>query len=266
MQDLLVSNSTRNAITLTAKSIGVVIMYGRGHDLGNFQVFAEHLQKDLLPSYSNRIKIVNIQEKKSFFNFFKNFNESYLVHELHIFAHSIGGGIFLDYGGSASSDSRLKAYNKAARLRRNVTYEEVRDAEIGAILSDDFLNPTFRTMQTQIKSKFTSDAFIKLWGCNSGYENWVYSDNDWNGDGIAEIYWSVLNSKNTPKPSVAQSFAKFFNLKVYGARSGSHVEVFDNGLWITSQEYKNKYGKWANPSLVKHRLHPDKGIYYEYNP
>jgi hypothetical protein len=266
MPTLEVTGSTRAAITVRPTPVGSVIIYGRGDELGDFRVFADYLKKDLTPTFADNIRVINIEQKAVFFSYLSNFKESFLIKQLHVFSHSIGGGLFLGYGGSAGANSRVNAYKRAKRLGRNVTYEEVRDAEIDAVLSDDFLNPSIRTLKTAIQSKFSTNAQIKLWGCNAGYEGWVYGDDDWDGDGIPDVYWSMLNTRHIPKPSVANAFAQFFNLKVFGARSGSHVEVFEGGTWITSQEYKNSHGRWANPAHTQHRLQPDHGPYYEYNP
>ncbi len=266
MPTLSVTGSSRNSISIAPNPVGAVIIYGRGDDLGDFKVFADHLKKDLESAYSKRIKVINIQDKTTFFQFLVNFNEGYMIKEMHILSHAIGGGLFLDYGGNASSVSRMNAFGRAQRQGRNITYSEVVDAEIGAILSDDFVSTAFSGLYRRIRPKFVHNAFIKLWGCNAGKENWTYSDDDYTGDGIMDVYWSALNTQNIPKPSVAKSFAQYFKLKVFGARSGSHIVVFDSGSWITSQEYKNRYGRWANPSKIKHRLQPDTGPYYEYLP
>lgn len=266
MPTLSVTGSSRSSITVAPNPVGAVIIYGNGGDLGDFKVFAEYLKKDLEPTYSSRIKVINIQDKRVFFQFLVNFNEGFMIKEMHIFSHAIGGGLFLDYHGNASGNSRINAFRRAQRLLRDITYNEVVDAEIGAILSDDFVSTAFSGLYRRIRPKFVHDAFIKLWGCNAGREGWLYEDDDYTGDGIMDVYWSALNTQNVPKPSVAKSFAQYFNLKVYGARSGAHVEVLDSGTWITSQEYKNRYGRWANPARIKHRLQPDTGPYYEYLP
>jgi len=261
-----VTGSTSDSLSVKRIKTGAVIIYGRGDTLGDFKYFANHLKGEISSVYGLKIEVKNIERKEAFFNYLFNFSADYKIKELHILSHSIGGGLFLGYGGEEGSTSRINAYNNAARAGRNITYEEVRDAEIGAILSDDFLNPPIISKQNDINSKFASGAFIKLWGCNAGYENWPYSDDDWDEDGTPEIYWSMLNTKNVPKPSVSKAFAKYFNTKVYGAKSGSHVEVLDGDKWIKSEEYKKKYGKWANPAKIPHKLVPDSGPYYEYNP
>ena len=95
----------------------------------------------------------------------------------------------------------------------------------------------------------------------------MYSDN-----GVVDpkdtsepYYWRAFNEFNTPKASIAKSLAKFFNRKVYGAKSGTSIEVKYNRKWISSQQHKNKVGHWPSGSLP-HRLVPDKGTYHEYLP
>jgi hypothetical protein len=69
------------------------------------------------------------------------------------------------------------------------------------------------------------------------------------------------------RPTIAgyKALATFFNCKVYGAKSGSSIEVKFKKAWISSSQYKTKVGHWPSGSLP-HRLVPDKGTYYEYLP
>ena len=98
-------------------------------------------------------------------------------------------------------------------------------------------------------------------------KGWVYSDNGVTNpsDTSVAYYWRAFNEFNVPKPSIAQAFATFFNLKAYGASSGANIEVKHKANWISSQQYKNKVGHWPSGNL-SHRLVPDKGVYNEYTP
>ena len=91
-------------------------------------------------------------------------------------------------------------------------------------------------------------------------KGWVYSDGgvvDPKDTSVAYC-WCAFNEFNIPKPSIAQAIAKFFNRKVYGAKSGANIEVMHNKKWISSQQYKDKVGHWPSGTL-HHRLVPDKG-------
>jgi len=93
-----------------------------------------------------------------------------------------------------------------------------------------------------------ASAFAKIWGCNSAVADWYYNASD--------PYWGALNYKRNPKPSMAETFAQFAGVVTYGANSGSHIEVNDSRIWITSAEYKIKHGQ--NPSgSIPNRLQPD---------
>ncbi len=75
----------------------------------------------------------------------------------------------------------------------------------------------------------------------------------------------TINEANTPKPSIAQAMAKYFDRKVYGATSGASIEVKHKKSWISSQQFKDSVGHWPSGTLP-HRLVPDKGAYNEYLP
>jgi hypothetical protein len=187
---------------------------------------------------------------------------------LHIFSHSIGSGIFIAYGDLSVGEVRNLAFDRAYRADRRITFEEVVDAEVGAVLTDDFLRPRYLRLRESIRSRFSSSATIKIWGCNSGIRRWIYSD----GSGITDprdesvsYYWRALNERNVPKPAVAQAFADYFNLTCYGAGSGSHCEVLSRGHWETTEQYRSETGRWPSGALL-HRLQPDRGRYNAFTP
>jgi hypothetical protein len=139
--------------------------------------------------------------------------------------------------------------------------------EEGAVLTDDRVRDPYMFMFDKIRENFAPSATATLWGCNTGIEHWTYSDNGTadprNTD--APYYWRALNEKNTPKPKFAQAFAMYLKRVVYGASSGSHIEVLHRGAWVSSDKYKVAVGEWPAGSLV-HRLQPDRGNYHAYKP
>jgi hypothetical protein len=181
-----------------------------------------------------------------------DFTEFKIV-ELHIFSHSAGAGIFLGYHNEDSRRSRNSAHKKSIDEDRKITYEEVVAAEIGAVLTDDFMTTNAIKTKAQHRNKFSkNNPLIKLWGCNSGIPNWRYSD------GPGQYYWSALNTKNVPKPAIAQAFADYFQVNAYGAMSGSHIEYNIGGKWKIIKKHPAKYEGL--------RLHPDKGDYKLFIP
>ena len=59
--------------------------------------------------------------------------------------------------------------------------------------------------------------------------------------------------------------ADYFGVKVFGAGSGSHIEVLHEGKWISSSQYKKVTGKFAGePETL--RLHPDSGDFNAFPP
>jgi hypothetical protein len=187
---------------------------------------------------------------------------SWLIKELHIFSHSIGAGMFLGYHDDSINDLRLPIYQNKDGSPRRARYEEVVATEVGSVLSDHLLIAPFVGSKSMVRNAFAKEAFIKIWGCNSGVANWVYWDGD---EPDAPYYWRALNEKNTPKPALAQAFANYFGRTTYGATSGAHIEVFHKGMWKTAVAYKKQTGRFAGEPQVL-RLHPDKGNYIKFIP
>lgn len=244
-----------------------VIAYGDGGELGNFKVFADSLAKELKEKYKTVI-VKHTNRDIKLFNLIESIDSSKKeIAELHIFSHSIGAGLFLGYRDPVIAAQRNLLVNRAARRGRNISYQQAVNTETGAIQTDDLKSGIFTAKKDNYRKKFSSTAFIKIWGCNSGVKGWVYSDGgivDQNNTS-APYYWRAFNEKNVPKPSIAQALAKYFNIKVYGAKSGASIEVKYKKKWISSKKYKNKVGHWPSGRLP-HRLVPDKGTYYEFKP
>jgi len=114
-----------------------VITYGDGGELGNFKIFADSLEKELIKKYTTVIvKYVNRDTK--FFDLIDSLdNSKQEIAEFHIFAHSIGAGLFLGYKDSIISSRRKALVNRAARMGRNITYQQAVATETGAIQTDD---------------------------------------------------------------------------------------------------------------------------------
>lgn len=243
-----------------------IIVYGDGGELGNFKVFADNLKRDLDKTYKNVImKYVN--RDYEFFKLLDSVLPIQKIKELHVFSHAIGAGLFLGYKDNAISAQRINALRTADLAGRKLTYNEVVAIEKGAIQTDDLLHINYLPLRNKYRNKFTKGAFIKIWGCNSGVDSWVYSD-----QGLVDpadtrewYYWRAFNEKNTPKPSIAKAMAKYFNVTVYGAKSGASIEVYHKGAWVSSQSYKKNVGHWPSGRLP-HRLVPDKGTYHAFNP
>ncbi|VAW85553.1 hypothetical protein MNBD_GAMMA17-630 [hydrothermal vent metagenome] len=244
-----------------------IIAYGDGGELGRFEVFARTLSKELNKKYT-KVLVQYVNRDAKFFNLIESVNSAKEeIAELHIFSHSIGASLFLGYKDHAIATSRNTLVMNKSKAGKNVTYHEVVRAEVGAIQTDDFKVGVFLNKQSDYQKKFSVDAFIKLWGCNSGVKGWIYSDGGVVDpkDTSAPYYWRAFNEFNTPKPSIAQAVAKFFNRKVYGANSGASIEVYHNKKWRSSQQYKNQVGHWPS-GILPHRLVPDKGAYNEFLP
>lgn len=245
-----------------------LILYGRGGTLGNFEVFAKSLAKKLRTS-GKRVVMQNVERRTLFFDFLVNppFKHVDLIGELHVFAHSIGAGLFLAYGDPEIAERRRAAVETATAKKLRLTFDEVVKIEDGAILTDDFLRDPYMFMSDKIRENFAPSATVKLWGCNTGVANWVYKDNGSAdpSNTSAPYYWRALNEKNTPKPKFAQALAWYLKRLVHGASSGSHIEVVHRGAWISSDAYRAAVGEWPAGSLV-HRLQPDRGNYDAYKP
>jgi hypothetical protein len=100
------------------------------------------------------------------------------IKELHVFSHSIGGGLYVGYHERAANMARDAAARHAEKLHRNISYDEVLNAEIGGILGDHLLRDPLLSDKNVMRAKFAAGAFMKLWGCNSGVSGWVYTDVD----------------------------------------------------------------------------------------
>lgn len=255
-----------------------VILYGRGGSLGNFEIFARDIKKRLTsgraasPSGTFAAADIfseNIERRTNFFSYLNDppFKATHKIKELHILSHSIGAGLFISYGDPAVQTIRANAITAAGALGRNVSYIETLNAEIGAILVDDFARAPYDAMKTQIRTRFASGAFVKIWGCNSAIDGWVYSDNGITDqtDTSVVYYWRAFNTMNVPKASVAKAFAKYFDLTTYGASSGSHIEVLHRGHWVSSGDYRRLEGSWPSGTR-EHRLAPDRGSFDAYAP
>lgn len=242
---------------------GVVIIYGNGADLGDFGIFAKALMAQLASRFHDRIIIKKITNKLDLIFYMALTAFPFRIAEFHIFSHAFGGGLALGYHMPQYAALRNNASNAASQQGRQISYEEVLATELGILFSDDMASPPYAlilsSFQSVIQSKFTDSAFCKLWGCNGGVDGWRYSDQ------AGSYYWESLNSKNTPKLSIAKTLASYLKIPVWAASSGSHIEVLDNGKWISSNQYKKRHGR--NPSgTIPLRLHPDKGDYNRFDP
>lgn len=230
----------------------VLMLYGLGAELGNFGVFANALKKNLQINYvPDNIRIIKTITRLEFFDAILNsdLNE---IKELHIFSHSFGAGLAFGYHDQAILRGRALLDEKG-----DYTYDDVITNEIGCLLTDHLIT-TLEASKNAARAMLSDLSFIKIWGCNSGVQNWIYGGR----------YWEKLNDKNTPKPSIAKALAEYFNKKVYGAMSGSHIEYFINDRWVSGFDYPKIYNK-KFPSKSEYtdiRLRPDKGDFIEFLP
>lgn len=254
------STSTRIALSRTAS--GAIIIYGRGAELGDFNIFAKCLRKDLSKNFADNVLIKRIENKTEFFDYFTTTKFGFRLKELHIFSHAFGPGLAFGYGDQAIAQKRTDFYNnKLAWYYDNnqldKLYDDIIQLEQGILFVDDLLHAPKRMRDSVRKLFVPANAFVKLWGCNSAVENWVYDTSD--------PYWGALNRKLNPKPSIAQTVATFCNITTYGAASGAHIEVMDGDKWVSSAEYKKKYNTYPS-GILPHRLSPDSGEYIAHNP
>jgi hypothetical protein len=149
----------------------ILIIYGRGDHLGNFEIFAQSLARELGPEVG-RDNIIQrrIERKAASFELLASppLKLGQTISQLHIFSHSIGGGLFLGYGDVSLGQMRQRLIDRAERSFKRLSYETVVAAEEGAVLTDDFLRAPYSTMRSKLRALFSAHAQIKIWGCNSG--------------------------------------------------------------------------------------------------
>lgn len=250
-----------------------LLIHGRGGDLGNFKVFSDSQKKAIQNADKDAVIVQESTERaKRFREVLEAWPAANRIKELHIWSHSIGAGLFLGYQDPAISTERNALIARLQALGRNPTFEEVRTTEVGALFTDDLVSTPFTATKAIVAPKFAKGAIVKIWGCNAAISNWVYSDTAADGsqildptDNSAVYYWRALNERNRPKPSIAQALADFFGVRVYGASSGSNIQVIKDGAWVSTEAYKKKFQKYP-PGSLPHRLHPAKGNYAPYDP
>lgn len=244
-----------------------IIVYGDGGELGDFKTFADNVKNELTSKYS-KVVLKYVNRDAQFFNVLTtSVGTNEKIGELHIFSHAIGAGLFLGYKDPIIAGRRRLAVANARRAGRKVNYNEAVSIEAGAIQTEDFYRPLFINNKSTLRVLFTNDAFVKIWGCNSGVSNWIYSDRGITDplDTSVAYYWRAFNERHLHKLSISQALANFLNVKVFGANSGASIEVRHSGAWISSQRYKDTVGHWPSGRLP-HRLVPDRGTYNEFFP
>lgn len=257
-----------------------LLLYGNGAGLGDFRFFADDLAAELVSTKKfgkPDIIIKMVLDRKSFFDELTAVPSGNKIKELHVFSHSIGAGLYVGYKHPVASANRVNAIRMfpspyLGPATRRITYDQVLATETGGILTDHLVTDPLKSAQTSLRSKFASGALMKLWGCNSGVSDWVYSDEDSRDRSVVDqdapakfYYWRALNTNNVPKPSISQAFADYFGVKVLGTGSGSNIEVKYKGRWIDASKYKKVTGRFAGePETL--RLHPSKGDFISFSP
>ncbi len=242
-------------------------MYGRGAELGNFKFFADDLTTTELKAFDKKfISIVNVERRNAFFDLLRKPPFAFKIKELHIYSHAWGGGLSLGYKDKAVTAMTDSIISKNKGELAN--YYSFLNANIGTVFTDDLIRTPYNDYKAEIRSRFAPNAKIKIWGCNSGYPDWVYSDPDSRGQPVYDVnapaavyYWRALNELNSPKPAIAQAFADYFQAATHGAKSGSSIQIKYKGKWISSAKIGRSVGE---KDLL--RLDPDEGDYYEYTP
>lgn len=250
-----------------------LLMHGRGGDLGDFKVFSDSQKKVIEKADKDAVIVQESTERKERFReVLEAWPVANRIKELHIWSHSIGAGLFLGYGDPILSIARNALVTDLQSKGRKPTFEEVRTTEIGALFTDDLVVSPFTGTKAIVAAKFAKAAIVKLWGCNAAISDWVYTDTGAGNSLISDptdisaaYYWRALNERNRPKPSIAQAMADFFGVTVYGASSGSNIQVIKDGAWMATDAYKKKFHKYP-PGSLPHRLHPAKGNYAPYTP
>ena len=144
--------------------MGVALSFhGRGGDLGNFEVFAASLATQLKRAGRNA-KVLRVERRDEFFDQLLSppLAPGDEIDELHIFAHSIGGGLFLGYGDTSLNDRRNIALLRAKESARRLTYEEVLELEAGAVLTDDLTREPYLSYRPSIARYFAPKAMVKI--------------------------------------------------------------------------------------------------------
>lgn len=250
-----------------------LLLHGRGGDLGNFKAFSDSHRKSLERSDKDAVIVQESTERaRRLREVLETWPIDRKIKELHIWSHSIGAGLFLGYQDPVLASERNSRVALAQAAGRNLTFDEVREGETGALFTDDLLASPYLATKSLVSPKFAKDALIKLWGCNAAVEGWIYGDSLPDGsatsdpaDKRAVYYWRALNERNQPKPSIAQALADFFGVKVFGASSGSNIQVDVDGKWMATDAYKKKFTRYP-PGTLPHRLHPTRGDYAPYAP
>ena len=77
---------------------GAVIIYGNGHSLGDFKVFADQMKPGLDLRFKQNVLVKKCMDKVEFLSYLENTDFDFQIKELHILCHSFGAGLALGYG------------------------------------------------------------------------------------------------------------------------------------------------------------------------
>lgn len=117
-----------------------VIFFGRGGNLGNFELFAQNLAAQMRAE-GKQVEVHRTERHAQFFEYLENppFLHTGKIASLHVFSHSIGSGLFLGYGDPILSERRNLALQRARDAGLRLYFAEILRVEDGAILSDHLL-------------------------------------------------------------------------------------------------------------------------------
>lgn len=260
---------------LIMKNTGALLIYGRGGKLGDFKQFGDDLvARELKRKYGSRISAFRAERRHAFFDAISK--APWQIAELHVFSHSIGASLMLGFGDFSLQSGRENIVKKYSPFP--VPQREVLDTEKGAVFVHDFVRGPYQGLQNTLRKRFASNAFIKIWGCNAAVKGHVFTDVLTRNAAmqataytaspdvaVGEIYyWRALNGP-TDSPSIAVTLSRYFNVPVYAAGSGAHIEVDLKGRWVKPSVFKSATGHGPyEPDDI--RLHPDRGEYDRYAP
>jgi hypothetical protein len=248
-----------------------MLIYGRGDDLGDFKQFGDDLiSRSLRAKYGPRIQAWQVKRRDAFFDALNKAVRP--ISELHIFTHSFGAALMLGY----HDDELAVARGRMMDFYRGwpTPPQVVMNTEKGLLTVHDLFRAPYTGWRNAMRRKFAPGAFIKIWGCNAGVAGYVYSDamernlapnmpvqhtTSPNYRVGAEFYWRALNGGRLP--SIAAAMANYFNISVFAATSGAHIELNTGGRWLSSSRI-------SRPLVARDdiRLHPDRGTYVEFKP
>ena len=111
-----------------------VLLHGNGAGLGNFRFFADDTATELVRTKKFERSAIVIKEtlsRDAFFAALSSIAIGNKIKELHVFSHSIGGGLYVGYHEATASANRDAAWRLSVTNNTKITYDQVLVAETG---------------------------------------------------------------------------------------------------------------------------------------